>query len=1042
MRILNKILDDNGSRKKYYCFYSFVFLLTAAAVFSWYLFTGKTLIWSMDGWNQHYKALIYYAAYLRQILHTLLTEYRLVIPAWNPFIGEGSDILSTLHYYVIGDPINILSVLAGTEYMYLMYSFLIILRLYLAGISFSFMCFALGQRNHCAILAGAVSYCFCYWAVLNAARHPYFINPMIYFPLIITGVEMILRKKRPYILTAAVFVSAVSNFYFFYIIAILTVIYAAVRFIEKYGKRLKDYIRPFLQISLASVIGTMMAGLVLLPVIHTFLTDSRMDIVRPWHLFYPWYYYSLLPSLLTYTEGEDFYWACLCHAVPVVLAIGLLLIRKEKGENDRLFKALLAIGALILLIPALGQFINGMSYMSNRWCWGLSLLGSFLLTYLWDDLIMLERRDAIRLFLLICIYTGTCLFLDKSRHIESFYNICLALILLFLLVYVCRKKEQRQYILAVMVLISVISNSFWKNADSDRTKHYSTEAMDVKTVIESSLINETEAIKCIAAKEVQQGDYIRYSGRNLTINANIWKNLSSSNYFWSISNPYVNSFRKDLNTTESIPQKYSDYDDRADLLALSSTKYFTVKKSDASPVPYGFRLLGTVNVQEVRSQELIDQLSAISKDDLSTYQKKMITKHSDEIYRVYRNEHVLPIGYTYNQYMPPTIWKKLSALERQEAMLSAVCLEERPVFCKTVTADPQKTSVSVKYKTDTGRKYVVVDNNTITTTAENQQITLTFEGLSNAETYVALQGLTYTPTSKFDLYFGDESADPYHIYNAVTWDLLSSTEKNHIIRQHLFWINPQVVGITCSSQDRPDQESSSLANAEGGGQAANDISLHDTDSITGRDVDDDAEQTAAVTSGQSTNDSSGQEADDHFEEKPPSKEWSKTISYNTPDYNFYGGRNSFMVNMGYSQNPVRSVTLTFSDMGIYHFDSLQILCRPMAHFTEKINKLKAHSLKNVSFGADTLQGDLHLDQAGILCVTIPYSEGWEAFVDGKKQKVMLANAHYLGLDLDRGSHHILLRYHRPYQKEGLFLSLAGLALLILLITWEERKRKK
>ena len=1002
MRIINTMFDDNGSRKKYYCFYSFVFLLTAAAVLSWYFLTGKTLIWYLDGWDQHYKALIYYGVYLRKIIHTLLTEYRLVIPAWDPFIGEGSDVLSTFHYYVIGDPLNILSVFAGTEYMYLMYSFLIILRLYLAGISYSAMCFTLGQKNRCAILSGAISYSFCYWAVLNAVRHPYFLNPLIYFPLIITGVEMILRGRRPYLMTAAVFLSAVSNFYFFYIITILTVIYTIVRFIVKYGRRLKEYIRPFLQISLASVIGTMMAGLILLPVIHTFLTDSRMDITRPWHLLYPWYYYSLLPSLLTHPYGEDFYWVCLCHAVPVLLAAGLLLVRRKKADNDRLFQTLLAIGAVILLVPALGQFINGMSYMSNRWCWGLSLLGSFLLTYLWDDLIMLERKDAVRLFLLICIYTGICMLFDKSRHIESFFNICLALILLFFLVYVCRRKDHRQYILAVMVLISVISNSFWKNADSDQTSQYSSEAMDLKSVIESSLIDETEAVKSVAAKEYQRGDYIRYSGRDLTFNANIWKNLSSSNYFWSISNPYVNTFRKDLNTIESIPQKYSDYDDRADLLALSSTKYFTIKDSDSAPVPYGFSLLDSVNVQAVRSQKLIDRLSAISKEELSEYQKRMITSHSDEIYRVYKNDHALPIGYTYDQYMTPTVWKKLSALERQEAMLSAVCLEENPIYCRTAAASPQKTSVSVKYKTDTGHKYVVADNNTITTTAENQQVTLTFEGLGDAETYVALQGLTYIPTSKFDLYFGDESADPYHIYNPVTWDLLRSTEQHRIIKNRLFRISPQIVKITCSSQDRPDQKTGNIL----------------------------------------TNDSSIQEADNHFEDNTLTGKWFKSVSYNTPDYNFYGGRNSFMINMGYSQNPVTSVTLTFSEMGIYHFDSLQILCRPMAHFTEKIDKLKAHSLENVSFGTDSLQGDLHLDKPGILCVAIPYSEGWEAYVDGKKQKIMLANVHYLGLDLDRGSHHIVLRYHRPFQKEGIYLSLVGLVLLILLIAVKESTKSK
>ena len=56
---------------------------------------------------------------------------------WDMHIGYGSDILTTLHYYVIGDPLTLLSVLVKPEHTEKLYEFLIFLRIYLAGITFS-----------------------------------------------------------------------------------------------------------------------------------------------------------------------------------------------------------------------------------------------------------------------------------------------------------------------------------------------------------------------------------------------------------------------------------------------------------------------------------------------------------------------------------------------------------------------------------------------------------------------------------------------------------------------------------------------------------------------------------------------------------------------------------------------------------------------------------------------------------------------------------------------------------------------------------------
>lgn len=171
-----------------------VFDHQSLCLFFFYL-NGKTFIWAYDGIPQHFNALLYYREWLREIFSTLLTEHRLEIPMWSMDIGYGADIITTLNYYVLGDPLTLLAAFVPKEaWMDEFYSLLILLRIYLSGLSFSAYC--LYRKNEkFPTLMGALLYAFCFWTILGAVRHPYFMNPMIYFPLILMGIEKIFEKK-------------------------------------------------------------------------------------------------------------------------------------------------------------------------------------------------------------------------------------------------------------------------------------------------------------------------------------------------------------------------------------------------------------------------------------------------------------------------------------------------------------------------------------------------------------------------------------------------------------------------------------------------------------------------------------------------------------------------------------------------------------------------------------------------------------------------------------------------------------------------------
>ena len=192
---IKSAFDGMSYMKQYYMLYTLCFILSSLFIFIWSLCGRYTLIWHADGWSQHYKALIYYAQYLRSIIIDIIRNHELSIPNWDFAFGEGGDVLQILHYYVVGEPFTLFSVFVPTRFMYMYYDAMIIVRLYLAGMVFSGFCFYMGNRNRYAVMAGALTYVFCYWAIYNASMHPYFLTPLIYLPLLLWGIEKIIRKE-------------------------------------------------------------------------------------------------------------------------------------------------------------------------------------------------------------------------------------------------------------------------------------------------------------------------------------------------------------------------------------------------------------------------------------------------------------------------------------------------------------------------------------------------------------------------------------------------------------------------------------------------------------------------------------------------------------------------------------------------------------------------------------------------------------------------------------------------------------------------------
>ncbi len=123
-----------------------------------------------------------------------------------------------------------------------------------------------------------------------------------------------------------------------------------------------------------------------------------------------------------------------------------------------------------------------------------------------------------------------------------------------------------------------------------------------------------------------------------------------------------------------------------------------------------------------------------------------------------------------------------------------------------------------------------------------------------------------------------------------------------------------------------------------------------------------------------------------------------------------------MINLGYKMESRKEIKITFQNIGNYSFDDISVIEQPLNELDNSINALKKECLENVSFKTNNITGDITANDNKLLCLSLPYSSGWKAYVDGKEAKLLRTNIMYSGIELESGTHKIELKYETPYLK--------------------------
>ncbi|MDR3113134.1 MAG: YfhO family protein, partial [Endomicrobium sp.] len=511
-----------NDKEHYFYAYTLLFLVLSSFSFFWIWSDGKCLLMLGDGMHQHYPFLIYWGQMLRRIFMNFISG-NFGIPLYDFNIGYGADIITSLHYNVIGDPLNLLSFFVPMKFSEELYDFLTVFRIYLAGLAFSFFYCSVAKKDNWGFsaLIGSVVYVFSAYPLISVFA-PFFINQMIYLPLLLMGAERILDGKTPYFFIIMTSIALISNFYFFYPTTFLTAFFILVRMFFKkiLFKDLKLIIRLFFYY----FTGVLTACFIFIPNLIALLQSQRFGVSHPFDLFYAFdmykqallafisiHYPFTIPTVPLHFEATGF------PLISLFAIIAVFVKRKKFYE----LKTSFIILTLIALLPFGGYLLNGFSYVSNRWMYGYTFLTALITAVAISDFKFISKK----------------------------------------------------YVKLIIFLFTVINAAF--NAyQLYEKKDYKREFMEKGTPYLTETDNYLKIIKSLDDKSFFRVEGIQYYNFIEIRNLSLLMGVKTDGFFYSLINPRVSRFNNEIELYNHQEHEVKNLDSRTIAGTLANVKYF------------------------------------------------------------------------------------------------------------------------------------------------------------------------------------------------------------------------------------------------------------------------------------------------------------------------------------------------------------------------------------------------------------------------------------------------------------------------------------
>lgn len=362
-----------SSKYRVYLLYTLEFAVIAAAII--YSFGNFSLIYGGDGYSQIYMTMVYCGKYLRSLAQNIL-QGNLSIPQFDFSIGLGEGIIPALNYYGFGDPFMLVSAIFPVKYSAYAYTVIILLKMYVSGISF----IVYGRQKKYReeyILAGAPVYAASAYVFYFGFQLPSYLNVMISLPLVCAGIDAVIGRRAEketskeglnVLLILAVAFQSVSGFYLLYMELLFAAVYALVGILCKY-KTIGEIIKKIIILFIHVVMGIALGAVIFFPAVYGYISSSRGGS-------FVWPGWKEM-----FGAGPDGYWSLFSQIiVPVkysgmgltlpAIAVLVIVLALWKEKKDKELKILFVITLLAYLNTHFISWIAGgfsKAVYNNRW---------------------------------------------------------------------------------------------------------------------------------------------------------------------------------------------------------------------------------------------------------------------------------------------------------------------------------------------------------------------------------------------------------------------------------------------------------------------------------------------------------------------------------------------------------------------------------------------------------------------------------------------------------------------------------------------------
>ena len=483
---ISKAIEIVDRREKEKAIYLLSFLLPlimiVAILISKHVFPfGEKCILRTDFYHQY---LPFYSELQNKLkgFESLLYTYK---------VGLGTNFITLLAYYLVC-PFNILLILVSDNYVLEFITVMLALKIALSGLSMSYYIVKRYNTDSFVTIFFAIFYAMSgyvgayYWNIM-------WMDNILLFPLLMLGFENIQNGKKPYLYIITLALSILCNYYIGAITCFFFVIYFVFYNILKEKKK-KEFAINLLKTAIYSLIGVMIASILLAPVIFAFNTTASSDSTFPKKVNEYFTILEVIGRHLPFTTVENGIenWPNLYSGVACFPLITMYFLSKKYKTREKICYA------FIFLFFIASFSINVLDYIWHVFKYPNSLpcRQSFIYTFLLLIVAIkpllkfnsIKPKDITISFAIPVLLLVITEKIVKSEKV-AFYSVYFAIIIMFIYLLIFLKYKSKKtdknillYIAVIFVCFEAFMNMYQTSISTIKRDDYMKNTQNIKAI--------------------------------------------------------------------------------------------------------------------------------------------------------------------------------------------------------------------------------------------------------------------------------------------------------------------------------------------------------------------------------------------------------------------------------------------------------------------------------------------------------------------------------------------------------------------------------